>query len=75
MPKSAILIVPSSATIRFSGFRSRWTIDRASACVRPASIPSSTPSDWAVDSGAAYARSDPRATYSIAMYGTASCSK
>ncbi len=75
MPKSAIFTRPSEVTIRFSGFRSRCTIPCCSAWARPASSPSSTPATWARSIWPTYGRSDPRSTYSIAMYGVPSCSK
>ena len=75
MPKSAIFTRPSAVTIRFSGLRSRWTMPCASAWVRPASRPSSTPPICARFMRPTYGRSDPRSTYSIAMYGVPSCSK
>ena len=75
MPKSAILMVPSAVTMRFSGFMSRCTMPRVSAWARPASIPSSTPAIWASVRLRISGRSEPRSTYSIAMYGTPSYSK
>ena len=38
-------------------------------------MPSSTPAICASDSRFTYGRSEPRGTYSIAMYGVPSCSK
>ncbi len=75
IPKSAIFTRPSDVTIRFSGLRSRCTIPCCSACARPASSPSSTPPIWAGVILPTNGRSDPRSTYSIAMYGVPSCSK
>ncbi len=75
IPKSAILTMPSPLTIRFSGFRSRCTMPRLSAWARPARSPSRTPTICASVSRPTSGRSDPRATYSIAMYGAPSCSK
>ncbi len=69
MPKSAIFTSPSAVTIRFSGLMSRWTMPRRSASARPASAPSSTPIVWASVVCPTKGRSDPRARYSIAMYG------
>ena len=75
IPKSAIFTRPSAVTITFSGFRSRCTIPACSPCVSPASSPSSTPLICASVIRPTYGRSDPRSTYSIAMYGVPSCSK
>ena len=75
MPKSAIFTRPSDVTIRFSGLRSRCTIPCCSACASPASRPSSTPPICASDMWPTNGRSEPRSTYSIAMYGVPSCSK
>ena len=75
IPKSAILTSPCELTITFSGLRSRCTIPCASAQVRPARMPSSTPVRWASVIRPTHGRSDPPSTYSIAMYGVPSCSK
>ena len=75
MPKSAIFTRPSEVTIRFSGLRSRWTMPFCSALVSPASRPSSTPPICERFILPTYGRSEPRSTYSIAMYGVPSCSK
>ena len=75
MPKSAIFTRPSEVTMRFSGLRSRWTMPCCSASASPASRPSSTPPIWAIVMCPTNGRSDPRSTYSIAMYGVPSCSK
>ena len=75
IPKSAIFTLPAAVTIRFSGLRSRWTIWCCSASASPASSPSSTPPICASVMRPTYGRSDPRSTYSIAMYGVPACSK
>jgi hypothetical protein len=75
MPKSAIFTRPSAVTIRFSGLRSRWTMPFCSAFVSPARIPSRTPPICAIVILPTCGRSEPRSTYSMAMYGVPSCSK
>jgi hypothetical protein len=75
IPKSAIFTPPSPVIMMFSGLRSRWTIPRFAACVRPDSSPSSTPTICASLSSRTSGRSEPRGRYSIEMYGTPSCSK
>ena len=75
IPKSAILIRPSAVIIRFSGLRSRWTTPAECACASPASTFSSTPPICAGSSRPTHGRSEPRGTYSIAMYWTPSSSK
>ena len=75
MPKSVIFTLPSLVTMMFSGFRSRWTIPYDSAWARPARIPSMAPANCASASRPTYGRSDPRSTYSIAMYGVPPSSK
>jgi hypothetical protein len=80
MPKSRSLATPSlpsapRQTKMFSGFRSRCTMPCCSAWASPASSPSSTPPACASVIRPMCGRSDPRSTYSIAMYGVPSCSK
>ncbi len=69
MPKSAIFTSPSAVTMRFSGLMSRCTISRRSAWANPASAPSSTPIVCAGVVRPTNGRSEPRSTYSMAMYG------
>ena len=67
IPKSAIFTPPAPVTMRFSGFRSRWTMPSCSAAASPASSPSRTPPICASDIRPTCGRSEPRSRYSIAM--------
>ena len=75
MPKSAIFTRPSAVTIRFSGLRSRCTMPCCSAWASAGEQALEHAADLRQRQPPTYGRSDPRSTYSIAMYGVPSCSK
>ncbi len=69
-PKSRILTKPSREIIRFSGFKSRWTIPASCALARPSEIWTEKSSSFLVGIGSPEARSSRRvlpSTSSMAM--------